>query len=181
MGRGCLAGPLVAAVVVLDKRIMLLKDSKVLSKIKREQFAEKIKSKSLSCGVGWAWPKEIDELGLTEANRLAMSRALEKLSCDYDELIIDGSINYLSNFKNSVAIVKADVKIKAVSAASILAKVERDKYMYQLAKKYSRYGFERHVGYGTKLHLERIRIYGPCDQHRKSFSPIKEMVESLIT
>lgn len=181
VGRGCWAGPLVASAVALDEPIPGLRDSKKLSKKRREELVATIKSQAKGYGVGWVAPGEIDEIGLTAAVQLAMLRAMKKLheSCDaYDEVIIDGNINFLANVKglktdHVETMVKADDKVPAVSAASIIAKVARDDYMVNLEKTYPGYGFETHVGYGTAAHIEALKKHGVTDIHRASYKPIK--------
>lgn len=175
VGRGCWAGPLVAAAVVFDRPIRKLRDSKQLTKIQREKLALKINQKALCYGIGWVTPTEIDELGLTGATTLAMRRALEQIAVDFDEIVIDGAINYLPEEPRARAVVKADDTIPVVSAASIIAKVARDNYMAKLAETLPQYGFERHVGYGTALHMERLRSHGASNHHRQSFKPIQAL------
>lgn len=179
VGRGCLAGPLVAAAVVLDKRINLLRDSKMIRKERREILAARIQKKALSWATGWASVQEIDELGMTKATTLAMGRALEQISCEYDEIIIDGSINYLKSSPKARAVVKADQTIRVVSAASIVAKVARDKFMTEVATKFPAYQFEKHVGYGTKLHRDMLKLNGHCELHRLSFKPLQELMGNV--
>lgn len=173
VGRGCWAGPLVVGAVVLDKLVSGLKDSKDLTANQRQKLAEKIKTKAKATSLGWVEAKEVDSLGLTAATTLAIKRALNQINCGYDEIVIDGSINYLPDNSKSRALVKADAKVPSVSAASIIAKVARDEYMIEISKNYRGYGFDKHVGYGTKLHLEKLRQLGITDLHRQSFKPIK--------
>ncbi len=176
VGRGCLAGPLVVGAVILAKTIEGLKDSKLLTRLQREKLDKVIRAEALAFGLGWVSASEIDELGLTSAVRLAMQRALAEIANDYDEIIIDGNYNYLANNPLARTMVKADQLVPAVSAASIIAKVARDDYMASLAVKYQHYGFDKHVGYGTKAHLLALAEFGASDIHRKSFSPIRELV-----
>jgi ribonuclease HII len=180
VGRGCWAGPLVAGAVVLKKPISGLKDSKVLTRQQREKLSEIIYKHSAAVGMGWVTAMEIDAIGLTAANELAMARALEKITIDYDQAIIDGKINYLLNNSRARAVIKADSIVPAVSAASIIAKVARDKYMADMAEQFPGYGFESHVGYGTALHLERLRLHGVTELHRRSFKPVAGLIGLAI-
>lgn len=179
VGRGCLAGPLVAAAVVLDRRINLLRDSKTISKDRREVLAARIRQKALAWATGWATAREIDESGMTAATTLAMERAVEQITCTYDEVIVDGSINYLKTNPKARAIVRADASIPVVSAASIVAKVARDNYMTETAAEFPHYQFEKHVGYGTKLHRDMLKKHGHCELHRLSFKPLQELMENV--
>ncbi|HVC36152.1 MAG TPA: ribonuclease HII [Candidatus Dormibacteraeota bacterium] len=180
VGRGCWAGPLVAGAVILNQPIDGLKDSKKLSANQRQQLAKTIHSEAGIAALGWVTAKEIDSLGLTKAVSLAMQRAIDQIQMDYQEIIIDGNYNFLFPNPKSRTIIKADCLVAEVSAASIIAKVARDQYMSQVAKKYPNYGFEKHVGYGTDLHRERLQKYGPCDQHRRSFKPIQLMLDTRV-
>lgn len=177
VGRGCWAGPLTACAVVLGRPIEGLKDSKLLSKKQRTDLWELIKEFALSIGVGWVSSNEIDRLGLSKATELAMKRAMEQIFVPYDEIIVDGNINYLKDYPHSRAVIKADNSVPAVSAASIVAKVCRDTYMEELAKQYPNYSFHLHVGYGTKLHRDMLKRHGACDIHRLSYKPVKLIVE----
>lgn len=173
VGRGCLAGPLVAGAVALAEPISGLKDSKLLTRASREKLDKIIRASALAVGLGWASASEIDELGLTSACSLAMSRALAEIDCEYDEIIIDGNYNFLACEPKARCLIKADQLAPAASAASIIAKVARDNFMRELASEYPDYGFEAHVGYGTKAHLLAIAEFGASDIHRRSFAPIK--------
>lgn len=175
VGRGCLAGPLVACAVILENRINGLKDSKLLDRPTREHLTEQIVKKATAIGIGWVHSKYIDEFGLTKATILAMETAINQLNQPYKEIIIDGNYNFLSNFNNSHAIIKADNKFKQVSAASIVAKVSRDSYMRHISSKYPHYGFEHHVGYGTKHHISMIKKFGVSNIHRSSWKPFIEL------
>jgi ribonuclease HII len=175
VGRGCWAGPVVAGAVILEKPIQGLKDSKLLSRKQRNELAKIIYDQALAVGLGWVEPAIIDEVGLTEAVGMAMHQAIAKITHEYDQVIIDGNFNFLSDNPKSVTLIKADASVAAVSAASIIAKVARDDYMTNLSKEYPDYGFEKHVGYGTALHLERLKIHGISDQHRLSFKPIRAL------
>ena len=179
VGRGSWAGPLVAGAVVLTVPINGIRDSKKISRSRREDLANTIKILADSWALGWVQPHEINVIGLTEAVRLAMKRAKEQIICRYDEVIIDGNFNYLSTDVRSRAVVKADETITAVSAASIIAKVARDAYMREQATIYPSYGFETHVGYGTKQHAASLRLYGVCPLHRRNYKPIKAIINSF--
>ncbi|MBR3319002.1 ribonuclease HII [Candidatus Saccharibacteria bacterium] len=186
VGRGPWAGPLVIGACILPKDeagnypdwVAPLTDSKKLSTKKREEFSEIILQNALATGLGWVSAKEIDELGLSRSLRLATRRAVEeirKTKVPFSEIIIDGTINFLkdTSLENYVTnLKKADLLIKEVSAASIIAKVARDHYMKELAEKYPGYGFESHVGYGTAEHKNALTKLGPCPEHRFSFGPI---------
>lgn len=174
VGRGCWAGPLVAGAVILNQPVIGLKDSKKLSKLQRERLAAEIQVRALAIGLGWVGSSEIDELGLTKAVRLAMQRALAEINTSYNEIIIDGNYNFLNDTPNSKAVIGADNIVPAVSAASIIAKVARDNYMRgQASKAYPQYEFDKHVGYGTKLHRDRLQAYGVCKLHRLSYKPVQ--------
>lgn len=177
VGRGCWAGPVVAGAVILGAPIKGLKDSKKLSKKQRESLAVEIEQNAVAIGLGWVEAPDIDRLGITTAVKMAMERALQQISIRYDEIIIDGHINFLDNYSESKALIKADDSIPSVSAASIVAKVARDKFMTEITDKYPSYGFEQHVGYGTALHLERLKLYGVTDLHRMSFKPIHALIQ----
>jgi len=180
VGRGCWAGPLVAAAVVLAAPIAGLKDSKKLSKAQRERLAQQIEATALAIGVGWVWPEAIDSGGISAAVKGAMAQALQQIrnrgDVVYDELIVDGNINYFPDEPTARAVIKADNLFPAVSAASIIAKVARDNYMATLGPTYDGYGFASHVGYGTAAHSAALLRLGVSDIHRKSFKPIKHLL-----
>ena len=186
VGRGPLAGPLVVGAVILpDEKpewVNDLKDSKKLSAKKREILNEIILKEAVATGLGWVTPDELDEIGISEALKLATSRAVksvQRLHAPFSQIVIDGKVNFLAGTalgKYVSTMPKADDLIKEVSAASIIAKVARDNYMVELAGKYPQYGFDQHVGYGTAKHIAAIREFGICPEHRKSFEPIKSMV-----
>lgn len=176
VGRGCWAGPLVAAAVMLNQPVDGLMDSKVLTARRREILAAKI-NKNAHVGLGWVTANEVDELGLTDAVRLAMQRAYNDLAVEADSIIIDGNYNYFADLPQAKAIIKADATVPEVSAASIVAKVARDNYMRQLALKYPNYGFDKHVGYGTADHQKALNEFGICLEHRKSYKPIKALLQ----
>ncbi len=172
VGRGCWAGPLVVGAVILNEPIVGLKDSKKLSKSQREKLSKLIYTKSTCARLGWVWPDEIDDIGLSKATSLAINRSLADIDCDYDEIIIDGKFNFLADNPKCRALIKADDCVPEVSAASIIAKVARDEYMRKLATDYPSYGFEKHVGYGTRLHALNLQKHGPCKVHRLSYKPV---------
>ncbi|MEO8105073.1 MAG: ribonuclease HII [Candidatus Saccharibacteria bacterium] len=181
VGRGCWAGPLVAGAVILGQPIKGLRDSKKLSRSRREELAVQIEFEAVAIGLGWVDPATIDSIGLTAAVGLAMERAVAQIRVDYDEIIIDGSYNFLAHRQSAkgpkiTTLVRADDLIPAVSAASIMAKVARDNYMYQAALQYPGYGFERHVGYGTALHSAQLKLQGVTPEHRLSYKPIITIV-----
>ena len=180
VGRGCWAGPLVAAAVILNEPIAGLRDSKQLTKKQRQRLAAEVQIHALAIGIGWVEPAELDEIGLTAAVRLAMHRALEQVTIDYEEMIIDGSFNFFPENHKAKAIIKADDTVPAVSAASVVAKVARDHYMTESSKKYPDYGFDKHVGYGTALHAKNLKLHGVCDLHRRSFKPIQARIQLAI-
>lgn len=178
VGRGCWAGPLVAGAVILGKPIVGVKDSKLLSKKLREKLDKDIRNNALAYGLGWVDNEELDQVGLTQAVKLAMSRALKQIKIKYDEVIIDGSINFLDANPLTRAVIKADLTIPSVSAASIVAKVARDNFMAEASKDYPNYGFEKHVGYGTALHMQCLKDQGVSRLHRLSFKPIRTLASS---
>jgi len=176
VGRGCWAGPLVAGAVVLGAPIAGLKDSKKLSKKQREILDAEIRISALGYGLGWVTPAELDQVGLTEAVRLAMERALAGIKQTYTELIVDGNFNFFPKNPLATALVGADNIVPAVSAASIIAKVARDKYMADAATTFPGYAFEKHVGYGTAAHASALQNLGVCKLHRRSFKPIQACI-----
>ena len=181
-GRGPLAGPVVAAAVILDplRPIDGLADSKILSERKRNSLFEIIKEAVLSWSVGVASVEEIDDFNILQATLLAMQRAVNGLAIQPDEVLIDG--NCLPDlFIPAQAIVKGDSKVKVISAASIVAKVERDSIMTGYYKKYPDFSFHQHKGYGTKQHLAEIEQFGFLPVHRKTFNPVKTMIAQQRT
>jgi ribonuclease HII len=179
VGRGCWAGPVVAGAVLLQKPMRGLRDSKKLTRLQREACDIRIRKTALAIGIGWVWVEEVDALGMTEAVRLAMRRAVAEISLPYDQIIIDGNYNYLKDMQGTSTLIKADDLVPAVSAASIVAKVARDAYMREIAVKHPQYGFESHVGYGTKAHQDALAQHGICELHRRSFAPIRQMLGQL--
>lgn len=175
VGRGPLAGPVVAACVILPEDFYLpgLTDSKKLSKQKREQFYEYIMRHAEDVGIGFVSAKEIDELNILEATKKAMCLAIQNLKrTTPDYLLIDALTIPVS--LPQMSIVKGDAKSISIAASSCVAKVVRDRYMVELGKQYPQYGFESHMGYGTNQHLEAIRLFGATEHHRKSFAPVRE-------
>ena len=169
-GRGPLAGPVFAAAVILPQNLMIdgLNDSKKLSEKKREILYDKIKNLALTYAVAFATEHEIDEINILNATFLAMKRAVVKLNLKPDIVLVDGNKSPELEISTQT-IVKGDSLSASIAAASILAKVERDRLMKNLSKKYPEYNFEKHKGYGTKMHIDLIKKYGPCEIHRKSF------------
>ena len=172
-GRGPLAGPVVAAAVILDdsRRIPGLADSKVLSALQRERLHDQICERALCCSVAEASVEEIDTLNILHATMLAMKRAVEGLRLKPARVLVDGNRLPLLDVL-AEAVVGGDAKIRAISAASILAKVHRDRLCAALHEEYPHYNFARHKGYGTPEHLLALRTHGACRHHRRFFSPV---------
>ena len=195
VGRGPYAGPLVIGACILGdwqnsedaEWIEKLTDSKKLSAKRREELYILIKEKALATATGWVSSAEIDEVGLSEALRLATRRAVEqiqKTKVPFSEIIIDGTMNFLvgTKLEKYVSTLKnGDFLVKEISAASILAKVERDKYMAELDAVYPEYGFGKHVGYGTAAHQKAMEEFGLTPEHRRSFRPVREIAENKNT
>jgi ribonuclease HII len=180
-GRGPLVGSVVAGAVVLDpsRPILGLKDSKKLSPTKREYLYAEIMQKAKAWGIGQASSIEIDELNILQATMVAMRRAVEDLANRLGEwpskALIDG--NRCPQLPiTSEAIIQGDAKEPAISAASIIAKVTRDQQMQDLHLRHPQYGFNQHMGYPTEVHIQALREYGPCVEHRRSFSPVRELI-----
>ena len=172
-GRGPLAGPVVAAAVILDARnpIAGLADSKKLTALRREKLYDEIHAKALCCSIALASVEEIDRLNILQATLLAMKRAVEGLRLKPNKVLVDG--NRLPTLAiRAEAIVKGDALVPAISAASILAKVYRDRWCVEFDLQYPQYGFAGHKGYGTAEHLAALRLHGACPQHRRSFAPV---------
>ena len=174
MGRGPLAGPVIAAAVVLRSAGPDgLTDSKKLTAKRREALADEIRDQALCWGLGRADVDEIDQMNILRASHLAMQRAVASLTVDPEVVLVDG--NLLPSFPMpAVAVVKGDDRIPSISAASILAKVARDEEMCLLAQRFPGYGFERHKGYGTAAHLSALERLGPTPIHRRSFAPVRD-------
>ena len=195
VGRGPYAGPLVIGACILGdwqnsenaEWIEKLTDSKKLSAKRREELYVLIKEKALATATGWVSSAKIDEIGLSEALRLATRRAVEqiqKTKVPFSEIVIDGTMNFLVGTKLEKyvsTLKKGDFLVKEISAASILAKVERDKYMAELDAVYPEYGFGKHVGYGTAAHQKAMEEFGLTPEHRRSFRPVREIAENKNT
>ena len=171
VGRGPLAGPVVAAAVILphDFDVLGIDDSKKLSPKKREELAEVIKEKALAWSVGWVGPERIDEINILEATKEAMTQAVQGLSLQPDHVLIDGNFTVRSLALPQTAIVKGDANSTSIAAASILAKVTRDRYMEEMDAVYPGYAFASNKGYGTKAHYDGLKAQGPTPIHRRSF------------
>jgi len=178
-GRGPLAGPVVAACVVFNANISQnnelqgVKDSKKLSEKKREELYEIIKNNFIEVGVGICDHRTIDKINILQATFLAMKKALGAIKSQPDFLLIDGSLKLPNCSTPQQAYIKGDEKNFSIAAASIIAKVTRDRLMREMDKLYPAYGFGRHKGYGTKFHIARIKQFGPCPIHRMSFNQVK--------
>jgi ribonuclease HII len=176
-GRGPLMGPVVAAAVILDELnpIKGLADSKKLTALRREKLYDEIRAKALCCSIAQASVEEIDSLNILQATMLAMKRAVEGLRLKPNKVLVDG--NRLPTLVIlSEAIVGGDALVPAISAASILAKVHRDRWCAEFHHEYPQYGFADHKGYGTAEHLAALREHGACPQHRRSFAPVAEVL-----
>ena len=172
-GRGPLMGPVVAAAVILDGKnpIKGLADSKKLTSLQRDRLYDEIRAKALCCSIAMATVEEIDQLNILQATLLAMKRAVENLRLKPHKALVDG--NRLPALQMlAEAIVKGDAKVPAISAASILAKVTRDRWCADYDLQYPQYGFAAHKGYGTAVHLLALQMHGACPQHRKTFAPV---------
>jgi ribonuclease HII len=177
VGRGPLAGPLVAAAVILDpfNKIQGLHDSKKLSEKKRLSLSAEIKEKALAYEMTYIFPKEIDKINVYQSSKKAMIISVNNLSIVPSFVLSDAmpldelNIPYLS-------IIKGDTKSASIAAASIIAKVERDEYMVNLSKKFPMYGYEKHKGYPTKMHIEALKKYGVTDHYRKTYKPVSDLI-----
>ncbi len=190
VGRGPWAGPLVIGAVILGPNRpewQELTDSKKLTAKQRERFNPLILRYAAATGLGWVSAAEIDQYGLSNSLRLATNRAVKQIlqtKIPFDEIIIDGTVNFLAHTPlaaRTTTLKKADLLVKEVSAASIIAKVARDHYMIELADRYPVYGFENHVGYGAAAHRQALITHGVCPEHRRSFRPIQAIITSRET
>ncbi|KZE65854.1 ribonuclease HII [Fictibacillus phosphorivorans] len=177
VGRGPLAGPVVAAAVILPKGYKLIgvNDSKKLSEKKRDVLYDQIVRDAISFSVFLVQPEKIDDINIYQASKFAMTEAVSSLDVKPDQLLIDAMEVPLAI--DQLKIIKGDEKSISIAAASIVAKVTRDRYMMKLDEQYPEYGFKSNMGYGTKEHLEALRKFGPTSIHRKSFSPVGELIQ----
>ncbi|MCQ2793277.1 MAG: ribonuclease HII [Bacilli bacterium] len=177
-GRGPLAGPVVAAAVIFSRAYINIEinDSKKLTEKKREYLFKVIQKDAIAIGVGIVSPDKIDEINIYEATKVAMKEAIKNLNCNFDLVLTDAmKLNGLS--KPVIDIIKGDAKALPIAAASIIAKVTRDHLMNELANKYPQYGFEKHKGYGTKVHLDALKKFGPIEHvHRFTFKPVIDVI-----
>lgn len=180
-GRGPLAGPVFAAAVILDpaRPISGLRDSKKLSESRRDELALQIQAHALAWSIGQCSEAEIDELNILHASMLAMRRAIESLPINPHRALIDGNRCPPCAIP-AQAIVRGDDKVPAISAASILAKTARDAALLVLHQQYPHYGFDRHKGYPTSLHLERLQLHGVSPVHRKSYAPVRQLLQEGV-
>lgn len=179
-GRGPLAGPVVAAAVILDPRnpIEGLNDSKQLSAQRREKLYDQIRAKALCCAIAQASVEEIDSINILQATMLAMQRAVAMLRLPPSKVLVDG--NRLPRLTvRAEAVVGGDAKVPAISAASILAKVYRDRWCAEIDAEWPQYGFGAHKGYGTRAHLAALQEHGACVHHRRSFSPVAQALQGV--
>lgn len=177
VGKGAWAGPIVAAAVILNPKIKIqgIKDSKLLRAPDREELFKKIAQTAIAWSVAAVSQRNIDKIGINQANILAMKQALEKISPQPDHLLIDALTISYQNLP-TLAMISGDYKITSIAAASIMAKVTRDQMMDELDEKYPPYGFKHHKGYGTNHHWQMIMEHGICSLHRKSFKPMKDLL-----
>ena len=180
-GRGPLAGPVFAACVILDPRrpIRGLADSKLLAPERREVLALRIRERALAFGVASASVGEIDRLNILQATMLAMRRAVEALSLAPGEVVVDGNRCPALAFPTR-AVIRGDATVRVISAASILAKTARDAYMVELHALHPEYGFHQHKGYGTPEHLDALRRFGACEFHRRTFAPVRDVIQAPL-
>lgn len=180
VGRGPLVGPVVAACIVLPKNYKLdgLTDSKKLSEKKRNKFYDILMKDALGIGIGIVDEKEIDKINIYEASKKAMMLAIEQINCKMEHVLVDAMPLNLNI--PTTSIIHGDALSETIAAASVIAKVTRDNMMYELDKKYPMYEFGKHKGYPTKKHLENLKKYGVLDIYRKTYKPVKELLESEV-
>lgn len=180
-GRGPLAGPVFAAAVILDPAAPIsgLNDSKKLTALRRDALALEIKAKALAWCIASASVAEIDQINILGATMLAMRRACEGLQPAPQQVLVDGNRVPTGLSCPARFVVGGDAKVPAISAASILAKTARDAYCEQMHERFPAYAFDRHKGYGTALHMKRLQEFGPCEEHRRSFAPVRRHFETL--
>ncbi len=180
VGAGCLAGPVFAAAVILplDSRIALIRDSKLLSEKQRLEVVGEIKEKADAWAIGSATAQEVDAINIRQAGALAMRRAIDALDVVPDFVLVDGF--EIHGFPcPQKRIIKGDRLVKSIAAASIVAKVARDALLTEYDRQFPGYGFAQHKGYGTKAHQEALRNLGPCPIHRRSYEPVRVLIDSL--
>nr|WP_199298412.1 ribonuclease HII [Leptolyngbya sp. FACHB-17] len=180
-GLGCLAGPIVAAAVLIPPQCKMLegvRDSKLLSASARSRLFDQIKASAVGVGVGIATVHEIEQINVLRASYLAMQRALSRIA-PYDHALIDGRPIKQADLGSHTAIVDGDAICYAIACASIIAKVRRDRFMQQLAKRFPQYGWERNAGYGTKQHLEALDQFGVTPHHRRTYAPVQRTIQQL--
>ena len=180
-GRGPLAGNVVAAAVILDPEnpVVGLDDSKKLTEKRRDALYDVIMQQALACAVVSVSPQQIDEMNILQASLYAMRLAAEQLDPKPDHVFVDGNKTLPGCFCATTAIIKGDSRVAEISAASILAKVERDRQMVALHEQYPQYGFDGHKGYPTKAHFAALEEHGPCPEHRRSFGPVQRVIRLL--
>ncbi|MEA2030334.1 MAG: ribonuclease HII [candidate division Zixibacteria bacterium] len=179
VGRGPLAGPVVAAAVILpfDTEIDGLDDSKKLTRLQREQVFEKIADLGLVCAVGAIDNEDIDRMNIHRASLMAMRKAVQDLSQTPDFILVDGNFAVPNISQPQFAVVSGDARCRCVAAASVVAKVVRDSMMDKMQSLYPAFSFSKHKGYPTQAHLEELKLHGPCEIHRKSFKPVADLLE----
>jgi ribonuclease HII len=178
VGRGAWAGPVVAGAVILPPGVTLegLNDSKLLTPLARRRLDREVRAAAVAVGLGWVSAAEVDLRGLSWAVQMSGLRALAGLEMEFDLVMLDGKHNYLADHHPARTLVKADQLVVPVAAASVVAKVARDRYLERLAGRYPGYGFERHKGYGTRAHAAALAELGACEEHRRSWGPLKVQV-----
>ena len=177
-GRGPLAGPVTAAAVVLDLCVPIpgIGDSKAITEARREKLFDLIQERAVAWAIGWATAEEIDQINILQASFLAMRRALDQIPGQFLAVAVDGNRVIPKLELPQRAIVKGDARVAEIGAASILAKVARDRYMLELHERFPQYGFAKHKGYPTADHVEALRCHGPMPEHRRTFRPVSELL-----